>query len=231
MHGDILKYNRGYEVKFFARSAALALFGLLSANLPAKATLFNFEELSQGSFATVSSTQSGLTATMTAPGTSITIEGPLGPASWGNNSLLAFGNNTGPIVINFSQLVTGVSIQFGDYDQDNDSLTLQAFTGLNGTGSALGSSSINYPAAKDIGNGDSDVGTLSLAVNGIQSVLIDSPLDLSGNPFPFSIFFDNLQATGATSAVPEPSTWAMMLIGFAGLGFAAFRRKSGPALA
>jgi hypothetical protein len=26
------------------------------------------------------------------------------------------------------------------------------------------------------------------------------------------------------SAVPEPSTWAMMLIGFAGLGFAGFRR-------
>jgi len=26
-------------------------------------------------------------------------------------------------------------------------------------------------------------------------------------------------------AVPEPSTWAMMLIGFAGLGFAAYRRR------
>ena len=28
-----------------------------------------------------------------------------------------------------------------------------------------------------------------------------------------------------TSAIPEPSTWAMMLIGFAGLGFAAFSRS------
>jgi PEP-CTERM motif len=28
------------------------------------------------------------------------------------------------------------------------------------------------------------------------------------------------------SAVPEPSTWAMMVIGFAGLGYAAFRRNS-----
>jgi hypothetical protein len=27
-----------------------------------------------------------------------------------------------------------------------------------------------------------------------------------------------------TGSVPEPSTWAMMLIGFAGLGFAAYRR-------
>jgi hypothetical protein len=33
--------------------------------------------------------------------------------------------------------------------------------------------------------------------------------------------FDNL----TLSAVPEPSTWAMMLLGFAGLGFMAYRRK------
>jgi hypothetical protein len=26
-------------------------------------------------------------------------------------------------------------------------------------------------------------------------------------------------------AVPEPSTWAMMILGFAGLGFMAYRRK------
>jgi len=32
------------------------------------------------------------------------------------------------------------------------------------------------------------------------------------------------------AAVPEPSTWAMMLLGFAGLGFMAYRRKSRPAL-
>jgi hypothetical protein len=32
------------------------------------------------------------------------------------------------------------------------------------------------------------------------------------------------------SAIPEPSTWAMMLIGFAGLGFAGYRRaKAVPA--
>ena len=32
------------------------------------------------------------------------------------------------------------------------------------------------------------------------------------------------------SGVPEPSTWAMMLLGFAGIGFMAYRRKSKPAL-
>jgi hypothetical protein len=33
------------------------------------------------------------------------------------------------------------------------------------------------------------------------------------------------------SAVPEPSTWIMMIAGFAGLGFMAYRRKARPALA
>jgi hypothetical protein len=35
------------------------------------------------------------------------------------------------------------------------------------------------------------------------------------------------------SAVPEPSTWAMMILGFAGVGFAAYRRKNkvGPSAA
>jgi hypothetical protein len=36
----------------------------------------------------------------------------------------------------------------------------------------------------------------------------------------------DLGLTGATvSAVPEPSTWAMMILGFFGLGFVAYRRK------
>ena len=32
------------------------------------------------------------------------------------------------------------------------------------------------------------------------------------------------------SAVPEPSTWAMLILGFAGIGFMAYRRKSRPAV-
>lgn len=33
-----------------------------------------------------------------------------------------------------------------------------------------------------------------------------------------------------TSAVPEPATWAMMLLGFSGVGFLAYRRRSGAAI-
>ena len=36
--------------------------------------------------------------------------------------------------------------------------------------------------------------------------------------------------TAEISAVPEPSTWAMMILGFAGIGVIAYRRKSKPTL-
>ena len=34
----------------------------------------------------------------------------------------------------------------------------------------------------------------------------------------------------AVASVPEPSTWAMLLLGFAGIGFMAYRQKARPAL-
>lgn len=42
--------------------------------------------------------------------------------------------------------------------------------------------------------------------------------------------FDALDSFSVASAVPEPSTWAMMILGFCGLGFMAYRRKSKPAM-
>lgn len=44
---------------------------------------------------------------------------------------------------------------------------------------------------------------------------------------------DNSQFVTAiiTTAVPEPSTWAMMILGFAGVGFMTYRRRKVAALA
>jgi hypothetical protein len=61
------------------------------------------------------------------------------------------------------------------------------------------------------------VGELSLD-DGV-STLTDNTLAASGNTI-----------IGTVSAVPESSTWAMMLLGFVGIGFLAYRRKSKPAL-
>lgn len=43
--------------------------------------------------------------------------------------------------------------------------------------------------------------------------------------------FRNLLDDVVLSAVPEPSTWAMMILGFAGVGFMAYRRRKTAALA
>jgi hypothetical protein len=32
--------------------------------------------------------------------------------------------------------------------------------------------------------------------------------------------------TAVATSVPEPSTWAMMILGFAGVGFMAYRRQN-----
>jgi PEP-CTERM motif len=39
-----------------------------------------------------------------------------------------------------------------------------------------------------------------------------------------------IATVAVAGSVPEPSTWAMMILGFAGIGFMAYRRKSKPAL-
>jgi hypothetical protein len=154
----------------------------------------------------------------------MTVTGPLGPASWLNNSILAF-NSGNPLVINFSQPVSNVSIQFGDFDQDNDTETMTAFSGPNGTGANLGSSTVFYPSNRDISNGDSAVATLGVNANGISSVVITSPFDATNNPFPFSIYFDNL-AIGAAATVPEPSTLALLAAGsLALMGYRLRRRR------
>jgi hypothetical protein len=52
--------------------------------------------------------------------------------------------------------------------------------------------------------------------------MFDIPVGISGYALEFS---PNI--TNTVAAVPEPSTWAMMLLGFAGVGFMAYRRRAG----
>jgi len=55
---------------------------------------------------------------------------------------------------------------------------------------------------------------------------------VGSTPFDTTFFgvIDGVVVADATPAVPEPSTWAMMIFGFAGIGFMVYRRKSKPAL-
>lgn len=54
----------------------------------------------------------------------------------------------------------------------------------------------------------------------------DAPTFLVGNYVLLNFFGDaEVGSMTISAAVPEPSTWAMMLLGFAGVGFMAYRRR------
>ena len=63
--------------------------------------------------------------------------------------------------------------------------------------------------------------TMSVSVNGGNSIngtaYVDPTITSPGNDIYFS---------PGIGGVPEPSTWAMLILGFAGVGFMAYRRKS-----
>jgi PEP-CTERM motif len=60
---------------------------------------------------------------------------------------------------------------------------------------------------------------------------VNNALLTTGLPAALNAVNAEVLGTGTiTAAVPEPSTWAMMILGFLGLGFAAWRRKAGAAL-
>jgi hypothetical protein len=82
-------------------------------------------------------------------------------------------------------------------------------------------------------------GSAVYTVNGLDGTLAfttlnpaESNVEINSALFSFvnpgaSLVVDNIVVTG----VPEPSTWAMMILGFCGIGFMAYRRKqNGPAL-
>jgi PEP-CTERM motif len=74
-------------------------------------------------------------------------------------------------------------------------------------------------------------GWVEYSYSGLLATGSSTDLQVHGRQDPAEIFFDDFSVTPTiSSAVPEPSTWAMMILGFAGVGFMAYRRKSRPAL-
>jgi PEP-CTERM motif len=64
-------------------------------------------------------------------------------------------------------------------------------------------------------------GTFIFVGTGSDTLIISAQTD------PSEWFVDSVSVTGAAvGTVPEPSTWAMMILGFAGLGFVGCRRKN-----
>jgi hypothetical protein len=82
---------------------------------------------------------------------------------------------------------------------------------------------------------DRSFGSLAIAESFFRDDVIDLGADFGPNidlTFGYTLIADGPGGFGFDfaigGAVPEPSTWAMMLVGFAGLGFAGYRRAREP---
>lgn len=202
---------------------ALGLMGAcLSGAAIAQDATFNFEGQTASTGLTTSSiTNNGLTLTVTRPGSTYgyrDISGFGGSPSFGSRSLSPFEvNNSSPFVLDFSSLLDGFSIDYGDFGDDPDTVRIIGYTGAGGTGSVVFDISASLPFT----DSSFHSGTLSAldTATPFQSVVVGGG---SAN-FPQSLYYDNVRAY-LGSAVPEPSTWAMMLLGFFGVGVTLRRR-------
>jgi hypothetical protein len=108
------------------------------------------------------------------------------------------------------------------------------------TGVSLDDGADNTIFALGHDNGDFSFQGITLITSGGEINLFTSPSLVPGEGFTQACSsgctpgggFGNLgtfnidySITAISSAVPEPSTWAMMILGFFGLGFVAYRRK------
>jgi hypothetical protein len=205
---------------------------LLLAAIPAFADVvtFNFEGLaatSGGFYTSLPITVDGVTMTVTRVGGNhfdiANLSGSIPSADgWGSSTLSPFfDTSNSAFIFTFSQPVSAFSIQLGDFDGDSDTQTGTAFSGANGTGSALGTFGGTWGLG-NLGSGDPP------QTNGISAAGILSVEFIGGSPsFPNSLYYDNvIVTTASTSAVPEPGSIVLLLTGASGLAGLRLRRRS-----
>jgi PEP-CTERM motif len=139
-------------------------------------------------------------------------------------------NFTGALTQTITGLTSGVEYQLSFYWAGAELFNRTGYTSIQLTGSFGGDSFATpvYPNSNPAGTPGSFSGwtpeTFDFVATSSSEVLsflaVGSP---AANLPPFALL-DGVSLT----AVPEPSTWAMMLVGFSGLGYAAYRRRRTP---
>jgi hypothetical protein len=132
---------------------------------------------------------------------------------------------SGTLTFDDGLFVTAASINlgaFGTYDQ------------LGGFGSDLGSS-FRVPILNAAGDSELFLYLDSYTTLATGQLTTIDPLTYIVDVGPAPDYIETtrdaaLSGNFTVASVPEPSTWAMMILGFAGLGFMAYRRKAKPVL-
>jgi hypothetical protein len=130
------------------------------------------------------------------------------PLGMGNTTYMSvFGGGTEQVVFGTSH--TSLSIYWGSIDPGNDfSITLDGYT-------LTGADLASMAKGTDDGSHTSPTSNELITISGLDP-FTTATFSSARNSFEFSL----------VEGVPEPATWAMMALGFAGLGYAAFRRNT-----
>ena len=114
----------------------------------------------------------------------------------------------GSVTLDYSSTQNSLSMVWGTVDSGATRNLL-----LNLGGDSISGSQINSLCGNCITNdGNQELYLTITGLNPFKSVTFS---DGNANAFEFNV-----------AAVPEPGTWAMMIFGFLGVGFMAYRRKS-----
>jgi uncharacterized protein DUF642/PEP-CTERM motif-containing protein len=203
--------------------SSLVLVGSVCSQATAGTTTF-----SDGLFDSPSATPSGVSFQ--------TISGTMGP--WtvtGSIDLIGTYWNGPP--------VGGNSVDLNGDMKGGITQTFSADPGTYTVGFYLSGNPDNLPATKTIDVSlvpFSDTFTYAATINGNHSLSYDFhsfDFTSTGGSFTLSFMSDDLGSYGGvvggitiSPTVPEPATWAMMILGFCGIGFMAYRRKASGAL-
>jgi hypothetical protein len=197
--------------------------GWVQINLPAGQSVQDYT----GPLNVVST--NGNTATVSVGGneTFFRVDQAPGGGYFGNfapgTQLISSSHNYEGIMITFDQPVYGGGAQVASGSYGAYSAIVIAFSGTHqlGTYSAAGTTTTD-----GLNNPVHFIGLLSDAPN-ITSLVFFADSVLSPDETVIATVSLNEHVV---PPVPEPSTWAMMILGFAGIGFMAYRRNSKPAL-
>jgi hypothetical protein len=190
--------------------------GALTGSVPnEQGGLVNFSAPSSGSFLSGTFTENGISFSPTTPGQGgIIVSGTspgnnANPAGYAGNYMAILGGQSETLKFSHSMDIFG--LYWGSIDTYNSVEFL-----LNGAqvGAIIKGSDLAAPIAAT-GN---QLGANSNAYVTFSNLLFDEViLSSSSNSFEFS---------NVAAAAPEPATWAMMILGFCGVGFMAYRRKN-----
>jgi len=186
-----------------------ATLSVLTLQVSAQAGMFDFESLSVGLNENFVQTDSGVTGTFSGTATNVANMSGLVPATWGTRTLLPGLFTTNHLTVSFSQGLSSVGFEFGDFFADDDVMSLRAFDAGN---NLVGSQDVSYPANLGI---PGNVGVIGVSTSG-------GPIDHielwdTGGQGQNSIYVDNMSFV---AAVPEPATIAAI-----GLGLTALLRR------